>query len=161
MRQALLYLPGLDGTGRLLHRQPGLFQNYEVCCLAYPQDQAATYQQLAHLAEKQLERGPGQQPGVVLAESFGGAVALTLALHRPDLVERLLLVNTFAHFPRRGLIALAAWLGQFLPARPSHPATRGIRGVFFFSPDIPSAERGAWWDLTADVPCFFIDAPMQ
>jgi pimeloyl-ACP methyl ester carboxylesterase len=39
-----------------------------------------------------------------------------------------------------------------LPARPSHPATRAVRGLFFFSPDIPSAERQEWWERTADVP---------
>lgn len=43
MRQALLYLPGLDGTGRLLHRQPRVFEEYEVHALAYPQHQPATW----------------------------------------------------------------------------------------------------------------------
>ena len=47
-------------------------------------------------------RRDGQRT-VILAESFGGAVALTLALARPDLVGRLVLVNTFAHFPARPL----------------------------------------------------------
>jgi pimeloyl-ACP methyl ester carboxylesterase len=152
MRQALIYLPGLDGTGRLLHRQPRLFDEYEVSCVAYPHHPAMTYEQLADLGAAVLENSPGRLPGVVLAESFGGAVALTLALRRLDLVERLVLVNTFAYYPRRPLIDLLAWLGPYMPAKPSHPATRGIRGLVFFAPDIPSSERTEWWNRTADVP---------
>lgn len=152
MRQALIYLPGLDGTARLLHRQPRLFEEYEVTCVAYPHQPPATYEQLADLAAAALDASPGRRPGVVLAESFGGAVALTLALRRPDLVQRLVLVNTFAYYPRRVIIELAGWLGPLLPGKPSNPATRGVRGLVFFAPEIPAAERDEWWTRTADVP---------
>jgi pimeloyl-ACP methyl ester carboxylesterase len=147
----LVYLPGLDGTGRLLHRQPGLERGYRVEPIAYPHAPPSTYEQLAGLAAARIEQAGGQ-PAVILAESFGGAVALTLALGWPHLVERLVLVNTFAWYPGRLRIRLGAWLGQFFPPRPSHPATRGVRGLFFFPPDISSEERTAWWDRTADVP---------
>jgi pimeloyl-ACP methyl ester carboxylesterase len=130
MRQPLLYLPGLDGTGRLLHRQPELWERYKVCCASYPQDRPASYAALAAAAGR-LEAAGGR-PAVVLAESFGGAVALTLALSWPDLVERLVLVNTFAYFPRRPLIALLAGLSWLLPPRPSNPATLAARGLVFF-----------------------------
>jgi pimeloyl-ACP methyl ester carboxylesterase len=119
MRQALVYLPGMDGSGRLLHRQPRLFEDYEVHCVAYPHHRPATYEELADLGAAALESSSGRRPGVVLAESFGGAVALTLALRRPDRVERLVLVNTFAFYPRRAVIEFAAWLGPLLPAKPS------------------------------------------
>ena len=148
-RPPLIYLPGLDGTGRLLHRQPALYESYNVHCVAYPQDRPATYAELASLGITHLEQ---TGPGVVLAESFGGAVALTLALQRPDLVRRLVLINTFAYFPSRFLIHLAAWAGRFFPPRPSPPASRGLRGPFFFAPDIPEEERQAWWQRTGDVP---------
>jgi 3-oxoadipate enol-lactonase len=145
----LVYLPGLDGTGRLLHRQPALHAAYRVHCISYPQDAPNTYAQLAGLAARHLE---AEGPGIVLAESFGGAVALTLALERPELVRRLVLVNTFAYFPRRFLIRLAAWLGPFLAAKPSPPATRRWRGYFFFDSTIPAPERQQWWELTSGVP---------
>jgi pimeloyl-ACP methyl ester carboxylesterase len=149
-RPPLVYLPGIDGTGRLLYRQEGLHRIYQVECVAYDQDRPATYAELAALGIERLEKAG--RPGVVLAESFGGAVALTLALARPDLVERLVLVNTFAWFPARWRIRLAAWAGQLFPSRPAHPATRGVRGRFFFAPDIPPAVRAEWWERTADVP---------
>jgi 3-oxoadipate enol-lactonase len=149
-RQTLLYLPGLDGTGRLLHRQPELHDRYEVICQSYPQLRPADYAGLADAAARAVSSRSGR--AIVLAESFGGAVGLTLALRHADLVERLVLVNTFAYYPRRPFIELAALFGAYLPARPSHPLTRPIRGPFFFARDIPQSERDAWWERTADVP---------
>jgi pimeloyl-ACP methyl ester carboxylesterase len=149
VRCPVIYLPGIDGTGRLLHRQPGLKERFTLRCVSYPQEKPQTYEDLVALGEQQLEE---TGPGVVLSESFGGAVALMLALKRPELVRRLVLVNTFAHFPRRLFIELLASVGPWLPNKPSNPATRGIRGLFFFGPSVPKAEQDAWWDLTADVP---------
>src|SRR5260370_9127958 len=92
--RTLLYLPGLDGTQRLLHRQPGLHAAYDVVCQPYPQDEPQTYDSLAGLAAAALWacRTPEHPRAVVLAESFGRGVALTLALRRPELSERLVLV---------------------------------------------------------------------
>jgi pimeloyl-ACP methyl ester carboxylesterase len=148
-RCPVVYLPGIDGTGRLLHRQPGLSVRFTLRCVSYPQDDRHTYADLVRTGVRHLEE---TGPGVILAESFGGAVALMVALERPDLVRRLVLVNTFAWYPRRLSIGLVALLGRLLPNRPSHPATRGLRGLFFFGGDVPKAEQDAWWDLTADVP---------
>jgi pimeloyl-ACP methyl ester carboxylesterase len=75
-----------------------------------------------------------------------------VALARPDLVRRLVLVNTFAHYPRRFFIDMLALVGPWLPNRPTHQATRGVRGFFFFGPGVPKAEQDEWWDRTADVP---------
>ncbi len=150
-RPQVVYLPGLDGTGRLLHRQSGLHARYRVDCVSYPHDRPASYEELAELGAEHI-RAAGGRPAIVLAESFGGAVALTLALRHPELVERLLLVNTFAWYPSRLLIWLGATFGRFLPARPSPPHSRRLRGWFFFAPDVPPGERDEWWDRTADVP---------
>jgi pimeloyl-ACP methyl ester carboxylesterase len=139
----------MDGTGRLLHRQPQLHEAYRVCCLAMPQDAVHTYSDLANQVIEALQQ---QGPSILLAESFGGAVALLAALERPDLVQRLLLVNTFAYYPRQAFVQLCAGLGSWLPARPGHPATRPLRGFFFFSPEVSAAEREQWWERTADVP---------
>jgi pimeloyl-ACP methyl ester carboxylesterase len=149
-RPTLVYFPGLDGTGRLLHRQPALHEAFRVECVSYPQLEYVRYEQLAELGAERIRAAGGE--AVVVAESFGGAVGLTLALEHPELVSRLVLVNTFAYFPRRMLIGLGAFLGRFLPARPSPPSTRPLRGYFFFAPEVPPAERDEWWQRTADVP---------
>lgn len=144
----VLYLPGIDGTGRLLFKQTGLQQRHELRCLSYPQDDRHTYADLTSLAARHLgETGPA----VVVAESFGGGVALQLALARPELVRRLVLVSTFAYYPRRLFIEMLAFAGPWLPHRPAHPMTRSVRSAFFFGRGVPRADRDAWWDRTADV----------
>lgn len=150
--QRLLYLPGMDGTGRLFHRQTDLGKSYRVLCQSYPHDRKTTYEELAEEAASRLRQGGAKQPAVVVAESFGGAVGLTLALLRPEQVERLVLVNTFARYPRRLLIRTAALLGGLSGSKPSPAFTRPLRGWFFFAPDITPEERNEWWQRTADVP---------
>jgi len=145
----LVYLPGLDGTGKLLYKQPSLYKTYDLHEISYPQNRFATYEELAEMAVEPLRKAGS---GIVLAESFGGAVALTLALKYPDLIQRMVLVNTFAYFPRRFVIQAASWFGRFLPDKPSHPATRGFRSIFFFSKDVPAEDRAEWWNRTGTVP---------
>jgi pimeloyl-ACP methyl ester carboxylesterase len=145
---ALVYAPGIDGTGRLLFRQQRLHDDYDVHCVAYPQDRTHTYADLAALVEGELYRAG---PATLLAESFGGAVALMAALARPELVQRLVLVNTFAHYPRHFYIRLAAAVGPWLPAWPSS-LLRTTRGGLFLSPDVSWEVRRRWFELTADVP---------
>jgi pimeloyl-ACP methyl ester carboxylesterase len=148
-RCPVMYLPGVDGTGRLLYRQPAVQERYTLRCASYPQDDRHTYADLVAIGIEHLEE---TGPGVVLAESFGGAVALMLALERPDLVRRLVLINTFAYYPRRLYIDFLGFIGQWLPNRPTHPATRSLRGHFFFNPGIPKSVQDEWWEQTADVP---------
>lgn len=145
----VLYLPGVDGTGRLLHRQQGVRERFTLRCANYPQDDRHTYSDLVTIGIKHLEQ---TGPAVVLAESFGGAVGLMIALERPELVRRLVLVNTFAWYPRRLFIGMMGMVGPWLPRKPTHAATRDVRGLFFFGPNIPKSEQDAWWNLTADVP---------
>jgi pimeloyl-ACP methyl ester carboxylesterase len=149
LRCPVVYLPGIDGTGKLLYRQTGLWDRFDLQCVSYPQDTHHTYADLVRIAVHHLQR---VGPSVVLAESFGGAVALMVALERPDLLRRLVLVNTFAFYPRRCWIDLVASLGRWLPNRPSHPATRGIRGMFFFGSTVSRAEQAEWWSRTEGVP---------
>lgn len=148
-RCPVVYLPGIDGTGRLLHRQHGLRDRFAVRCASYPQDDRHAYADLVRIALGHLA---ATGPAVVLAESFGGAVALMVALERPDLVRRLVLVNTFAWYPRRLPVDVLAAVGPWLPWRPSPPATRPVRSWFFFGRRVSRAERDAWWERTADVP---------
>src|SRR5437660_773070 len=140
-KPALVYAPGIDGTGRLLFRQQRLHQEFDVRCVAYPQDRTHTYPDLVALVERELERAGG---AVLLAESFGGAVALMAALARPELVRPLVLVNTFAHYPRQFYIGLAAAVGPWLPAWPSS-LLRTTRGGLFLSPDVPRDVRRRWF----------------
>ena len=145
----VVYLPGIDGTGRLLFRQERLNAEFAVSRVSYPQDDRHTYADLVRLGIRALE---ATGPATLLAESFGGAVALMVALARPDLARRLVLVNTFARYPRRLFIDAGALVGPWLPNKPSHPATRPVRGYFFFGPHIPKSLQTEFWEQTKDVP---------
>ena len=55
------------------------------------------------------------RPVYLLGESFGGLLAAAVAIERPDLVDRLILVNPATSFKR------SVWptLGPLLPAVPT------------------------------------------
>ncbi len=103
---ALLYLPGIDGTGELLlETAERLSRRFRVVRLAYEIGSDAPapgsgYPELARSVSERIEEG-GIQRALVLAESFGVGVALELALDHPERVAALALVNGFAHFERR------------------------------------------------------------
>lgn len=151
MPRTLLYLPGIDGTGKLLFAQHGLHERYDVLCEAYPQDRETTYEALVDAALARLE-AEADGPAIVLAESFGGGVALQVALAKPELVERLVLINTFARYPRATLAKVGATLSPVLSERPAPLFTFPLRAKVFFSNAVPRAIREEWMQRTADVP---------
>ncbi len=59
-------------------------------------------------------QSPPERPVYLLGESFGGVLALAVAEARPDLVDRVVLVNPATSFPR----SLWPMLGPFLPQVP-------------------------------------------
>lgn len=116
----LIYVPGIDGSGRLLLGTAArLEERFRLVCLNYRTDHAAPasdqpYADLAAsvvrcLDELELSRA------VVLAESFGGAVALQAALDHPGRVAGLALVNTFAYHKARVRLALARAVVPLIP----------------------------------------------
>lgn len=130
----VVYVPGIDGTGELLFDTADtLATRFRVRRMRYVGDgprSGALYGVLADSIAAAMEG----TPALVVAESFGGGVALTLALRRPDLVRGLLLVNTFARFPHRLRIALGA---RIMPAVPRWALSLGRRtmpGRLFFRP---------------------------
>lgn len=109
----------MDGTGELLlDTAQVLERRFRVLRMRYEDEGrkggADTHERLADTAREELE-AVGVRRALVLAESFGGGVALQLALRSPELVRGLALVNTFAHFPRRVRGRLGAAVLPFVP----------------------------------------------
>ncbi|HRV82395.1 MAG TPA: alpha/beta hydrolase, partial [Planctomycetota bacterium] len=117
--QAIVYVPGIDGTGELLLGTAGRLEaSFHLLRLSYHDEgmpgSAQLYERLADsvvecMTAARMERA------ILLAESFGGGVALQVALRHPERVQAMCLVNTFAWYPSRLRVRLGAALVPFAP----------------------------------------------
>jgi pimeloyl-ACP methyl ester carboxylesterase len=92
-----IYLPGMDGTGELLQTQiPKLASCLDVRCLSIPRNYLATWDVLAKnvldLIHAELEQSC-QRPIYLCGESFGGCLAMKVAIQSPQLFKRIILIN--------------------------------------------------------------------
>lgn len=112
----LVFVPGMDGTGRLFYRQePLLARRYRVATYTL-RDEADRMEvlvaDLAGVVRSLIEDG---QPAVVVGESFGGAVAMSFALAHPELVRALVVVNSFPRFLPQVRLWLAITALRLMP----------------------------------------------
>jgi 3-oxoadipate enol-lactonase len=111
----LIYIAGLDGTGELFFKQaPALARSYRVVTFRSRDDSRFTYEDLADDVAA-IINDLGESRATILAESFGGGVAFTFALRHPAMVERLVIVNSFARFHARLKIKAAVMFGTVMP----------------------------------------------
>jgi 3-oxoadipate enol-lactonase len=108
----LICIAGLDGTGQLFFKQtPQLTRSYRVVTFRSRDDGRFTYEDLSDdLAA--IIRDLGQDQATILGESFGGTVALSFALRYPQMVNRLVVINSFPRFRKRFTIKLGAVLAS-------------------------------------------------
>jgi pimeloyl-ACP methyl ester carboxylesterase len=93
----IVLLPGLDGTGLLFSRfVSALGPNFEATVVSYPDHQALDYAQHESIARASL---PRDGPFILLAESFSGPIAISLAASQPPGLVGLILCCTFARNP--------------------------------------------------------------
>lgn len=94
-KSILLYLPGIELTGYSLSRQVDeLRDDFEVRWLAVPQDDRTSFDSLGDLVSTAIEEAASEgRTTFVVGESFGGVLALSVALRNPK--------------PPRGLAGLA------------------------------------------------------
>jgi len=110
----LVYVPGMDGTGQLFHRQiHALSRRFRVATYALRDDARGMDTLVADLAD--VVRAAGGADGergadaaaVLVAESFGGALALSFALAHPERVRALVVLNSFPYFRPQARLRLA------------------------------------------------------
>ncbi|MEO1131705.1 MAG: alpha/beta fold hydrolase [Cyanobacteria bacterium J06639_1] len=115
-RVPLLYLPGMDATGKLFYRQrPALSSHFDVICLSLPPAGALlSWDEMVDLA---LSHMP-DRPVVVCGESFGGCWALALAACYPHRLAGLALVNPASSLARQswldGVSQWMSWLPEWV-----------------------------------------------
>ena len=104
VKQKLVLIPGMDGTGELFAPLLAELSNLE--CLVIPLP-AAGAQDYATLVQKIHAELP-TEPCVLLGESFAGPIAAQLSA-LPQ-VKAVIFVATFLSAPSRLLLSLARWL---------------------------------------------------
>lgn len=114
-----VFLPGMDGTGQLLRSQTeGLETAFDVRCFALPPNDLESWDDLAtsliNLIEAELEKHPSRSV-YLCGESFGGCLAVKVALKSPHLFNRIILINPATSFNQRPLLKLGVHLGPWMP----------------------------------------------
>ena len=144
----LVLVPGMDGTGLLFYRQvPMLARSYRVATYRLRDEAASMDLLLADLAGViGSVAGPG--PAIVVGESFGGAVALSLAVARPDLVAALVIINSFPRFLPQLRLHLAILALRALPWQ-TMPMVRRLTAFRMHSKYTHRAELRRFMELTA------------
>lgn len=147
--ETVVLVPGMDGTGTLFYRQvPLLARSYRVVTYAL-RDRAATMDVLvADLALVIDTVVPADRRAIVVGESFGGALALTFALARPEHVSRLVILNSFPYFAPQPRLRLAALALRALP-RGVMALVRRLTAFRLHSPHTHRQEVQRFMELTA------------
>jgi 3-oxoadipate enol-lactonase len=141
----LIYISGLDGTGELFFKQaPALTRSYRVVTFRPRERGQFTYQDLTDdLAA--IIRDLGEKRATILGESFGGTVALNFALRYPQMIARLVVINSFPRFRKRITIALVAMLASGLPFRLLWPVRRAASILGLLVDGVSREDRRFFW----------------
>lgn len=138
----LVYLPGMDGTGQLLRSQTsGLETGFDVRCLAIPRKDLNTWDVLAKsvldLIHAELEKS-SHRPVYLCGESFGGCLAMKVAIQTPHLFKRIILINPASSFRLRPWLN---WASQLTYLVPSELYDVGALGLLPFLASLPRISR--------------------
>jgi 3-oxoadipate enol-lactonase len=112
----LIFVSGMDGTGRLFYRQvPLLAQRFRVATYTL-RDDATRMETLVEDLDGAIRAvSPDREPAVVVGESFGGALALSYALAHAERVRALVILNSFPRFVPQFQLRLAVGAIRLMP----------------------------------------------
>lgn len=114
-----VFFSGMDGTGKLLHGQTDALEKYfDVRCLVIPPQNLNDWHTLSteviKLIEGVLEKKTSRQV-YLCGESFGGCLALKVAVKIPQLFHRLILINPASSFNQRPWLSWGVDITQWMP----------------------------------------------
>ena len=114
--EGVVLVPGMDGTGQLFYRQvPLLARSYRAATYALrdsPESMEVLVSDLGRVIETVA---PSTRRAIVVGESFGGALAMSFALSRPEQVSALVILNSFPYFAPQFRLRLARYGLGILP----------------------------------------------
>jgi pimeloyl-ACP methyl ester carboxylesterase len=114
--EALVLVPGMDGTGQLFYRQtPSLSESFRTVTYALRSTAMSMDTLVDDLGRVIDTITPDTRRAVVVGESFGGALAMSFALARPEQVSALVVLNSFPYFAPQFRLRLARYGLPLLP----------------------------------------------
>jgi pimeloyl-ACP methyl ester carboxylesterase len=114
--EALVLVPGMDGTGQLFYSQtPSLSESFRTATYALRNKATSMDTLVDDLARIVDAVAPETHRAIVVGESFGGALAMSFALARPEQVSALVVLNSFPYFAPRFRLRLARYGLALLP----------------------------------------------
>jgi pimeloyl-ACP methyl ester carboxylesterase len=114
MRESLVLVPGIDGTGLTFHKQVPLLERRFAVTTTRLRDDIDRMDDLVEDLRREID-ATAREPVTLLGESFGGALILSFALAYPDRVKRLVVLNSFANLDSQARLWLAYHLARIVP----------------------------------------------
>lgn len=147
----LVLVPGIAGTDRLFYRQvPELARRYRVATYAL-RDAATSMTELVDDLSAVVDlTAPDERRAVIVGESFGGALALSFAVARPQQVSALVILNSFPCFLPQFRLHLAIAGLQLMPWG-AMPFVRRLTASRLHSRHTHRAEVQRFLELTRDL----------
>lgn len=138
-----VFLPAMDGTGKLLRSQQSkLSKAFDLRCLSIPSNDLSTWELLVEktieLIEIEKEAKP-ERPIYLCGESFGGCLALKVAIAASELFDKLILINSASSFRQQPLVRWGSYLTQWLP---SYLYPLSVTGLLPFLAALGRMEKG-------------------
>lgn len=152
-----VFLPGMDGTGQLLRSQTESLESaFDIRCLAIPPDDLTNWDILAEkviqLIKTEQTHHSEARPTYLCGESFGGCLALKVAIKAPELFNRLILVNPASSFRQRPWIHWGSYLTRCLPESLYHASSVGLLPFLASFGRIEASDRQALLEAVQSVP---------
>lgn len=118
-RPLLVYLPGMDGTGQLFQTQAQkLAADFDLRCLSIPVHNMSNWSDLVRetiaLIKSELKRKSNYNV-YLCGESFGGCLAIKVALSASSLIQKLILVNPASSFNQQPILSWGIDLTRWMP----------------------------------------------
>jgi len=137
----LIYIAGLDGTGELFYKQAAaLASSYRVVTFRSRERGRFTYDDLTgDVAD--IIKETGESRATIVGESFGGTVAMQFAIRFPEMVERLIVVNSFPRFRPRWKIKIAATFAPIVPPKFTWLLRRGANRLGLMVDGVSAEDR--------------------
>lgn len=151
-----VFLPGMDGTGQLLRTQTkGLETAFDVRCLMIPANDLTNWKDLSqtvvNLIEEELQKRPTRSV-YLCGESFGGCLAIKVALQAPHLFDRIILINPATSFNQRPWLRWGTQLAHWMPEWLYGISTLVLLPFLSALPRLDKSSRRALLDAMQSVP---------